>query len=431
MMPAMPEKCRIPKFFPLRFAPRGDALDDPDGAVARELSAFAPRKGARVALAVGSRGIANIGLIVRRLVRVLRDKGAAPFIVPAMGSHGGGTAELQKKILESYGISEALTGAPVLSREETHRIATLHGELPVEMDRLAWESSGVILVNRIKNHTDFRGSIGSGLQKMLAIGLGKMKGASIYHRIAREKGLEKTILEAAECLINTGKILGAVAILENSRHETAKVEWVPGSRIQKREPELLRMAEEWAPRLPFKGLHGLIVDEIGKEISGSGMDTNVIGRRPVGGLVEGIPGCPRIDAIYLRGLTEASGGNGCGTGMADLGHRRLLEQVDPIVSRTNAMTALNSATVRMPILFDNDRQALEHMRIIMPCLDAREQKTCWIKNTQSLEVMFASEILLEECRERGDIEVLGAPRELAFDEKGELIRPEVAREAGS
>jgi len=419
------ETSRIPRFFPLRYAPRGGAVERVDETIERELSAFAPPRGARIALAVGSRGIANIDLIVRHLVRVLRERGAVPFIVPAMGSHGGGTAEQQKKILEDYGVSEERTGAPVLSRPETHTVATLRGALPVEMDLLGWESDGVILVNRIKDHTDFRGSIGSGLQKMLAIGLGKMKGASIYHRVGREMGLEQTILKAADCLLGTGKVLGGVAILENSRHETAKIEWVPAERIQSREPELLRMAREWAPRLPFDRLHGLIVDEIGKEISGSGMDTNVIGRRPVGGLIEPIPGCPRIDAIYLRGLTERSAGNGCGTGLADLGHRRLLDRFDPVISRANAMTALNPATVRIPILFASDREALEHLPMIISCLEPREQRSCWIRNTQSLEFMFASEILFEECRGRGDIEVLGERRELEFDDAGELIRPEI------
>jgi hypothetical protein len=288
------------------------------------------------------------------------------------------------------------------------------------MDKMAWESDGVILINRIKPHTNFWGSIGSGLQKMLSIGLGKMKGASAYHKIGRVRGLEKIICEAAACLLQSGKVLGGLAILENSAHETAKIEWIPCAAIPIREPELFTLACQWYGRLPFDRLHGLIVDEAGKEISGTGMDTNVIGRRMMGGLVEAIENGPRIDAIYLRGLSEKSGGNCCGAGLADLGHRQLSRQSDPIVSRINALTALDAAIVRMPILFDNDQEALAHMPYIMTCIQPSLQKTLWIKNTQRLSPMWVSEALWDECQNRKDLDIQDTPSYFNFDEQGNI-----------
>lgn len=412
----------LPEFALIRIGTRGERADDVEWAVHEQLAKLGEVKSRRIAVAVGSRGIRNIGRIVKAVVGALRHKEAEVFIVPAMGSHGGGTAESQKAILAGYGIDKAACGCDIVSTTETVEVGRVFDTLPVQVDKAAWEADGIIAVNRIKRHTLFDGNIGSGLQKMLTIGLGNPSGAAAYHRMGRLHGMEAVILSAAGTVLMTGKIMGGLAILENSAHETCRLEWVPGGSLQEREAELFTEASGLHPRLPAARLHGLIVDEIGKDISGTGLDPHVIGRRAVGGYVERIAPT-HIEGIYVRSLTEKSKGSAVGVGLCDLIHRRVAEQTDHAVSNLNAFTALNQANVRVPPVFACDREALTALPKMFTETDPAKFRIAWIRNTQDMETMLISEALLDECSADPLVSVERKGLSVRFSQEGELIRP--------
>lgn len=378
------------------------------------------KAGDRIAVAVGSRGIADYAKVIRGVVAGLKDKGAEVFIVPAMGSHGGATAQSQESVLERLGICKESVGAAVVSGMETVEVGTFLDGRPLRMDRNAWDSDGVVIVNRVKAHTQFLGKIGSGIMKMTAIGLGKADGARDYHKLGRELGMERVIREAADAVIRTGKILGAVGIVENAVHRVETIQWLEAEQIAEGEERLFAHAMAFMPGLGVDRLDGLIVDQAGKEISGTGMDPYVIGRRAIGGLVEPIEGCVRIGAIYLRDLTAASGGNGLGVGLADLVHRRVVDKFDPKISAVNAMTSLNSAAVRMPVSFSSDREAMQAMTGFYTCLDDESARIMWVQNTALLERMLVSASVAEELREQAGFWVSDEPMAVEFDENGDV-----------
>ncbi len=295
---------------------------------------FGNRK--NIAIAVGSRGIANIAAIVRQTVRSLRDFGLSPFITPAMGSHGGATAEGQRALLASYRITEAEMGCPIHSSME---VVELNSEgLPhsLSMDRHAFEADGIVLINRIKPHTDFHGRYESGLLKMAVIGLGKERQASAIHSFGVH-GLRDLVPKAAARVLDLGKIVAGIAIVENAYDETALIEVIPANQILSREPPLLEQARKNMPRLPVEEIDVLIVDELGKNISGSGMDTNIVGRIRISGEPE--PESPKIRSILVDDLTDESHGNATGLGLADVITRRFFKKIDFPVTYRNIITS--------------------------------------------------------------------------------------------
>jgi hypothetical protein len=390
--------------------------------VKRELesSAFASnlKPGARVAIGVGSRGIANIATIVRSVVEFWKSRGMRPFIFPAMGSHGAATAEGQADVLAHYGIHEATTGCPIVSSLDVVSLGQSPEGIECFMDRNAFESDGVFLVNRVKWHTDFEGKIESGLFKMMAIGLGKFAGAQRYHTYAYNLGLEPVIRSIGRQVLSSGKILGGLAILEDAYHNTAKLVAVPVDGMEHQEEEVLALVKSWMGRIPFP-LDILIVDEIGKNYSGAGMDTKVV-NRGVYGQYNPWNTAPPIQRIYIRGLSSLSYGNATGLGLADACHQRLVRQIDWRPTQINSLTASTLAAIRTPAHFATDREALERVMPTVGKIDLSLVTVGWIRNSLSLATLALSENLLDQVRANPMLEILGPARDLPFDNAGDL-----------
>jgi hypothetical protein len=395
--------------------------DIPD-AVSRELngSPFAARlrPGARVAIGVGSRGITNIATIVRSVVEFYKSRGAQPFVFPAMGSHGAATAEGQADVLAHYGIIEATMGCPIISSLEVVSLGRTADGIEAFMDRNAYESDGVMLVGRVKWHTDFSGTIESGLFKMMAIGLGKFAGAQRYHTYAYKLGLEHVIRSIGRQVLASRKILGGLAILEDANHNTAKLSAVPVEEMERREEDLLLLVKSWMGRIPMD-LDILILDEIGKNISGAGMDTKVV-NRGVHGQYNPWPEAPRIERIFVRGLSDLSYGNGVGLGMADVVSDRLLRKIDWNPTRINSLTASTPAAIRTPVHFATDRECLERFAPTVGKQDVREVTYGWLRNSLELGLIKLSENLRPQIEKDSNLEIQGAPLPFEFDAAGNL-----------
>ncbi|MBI4553217.1 MAG: DUF2088 domain-containing protein [Candidatus Latescibacteria bacterium] len=377
------------------------------------------RRGATVAVAAGSRGIANIATIVHNTVIALQRAGAVPFIIPAMGSHGGATAEGQVRILDHYGISEATMGCPVRSDMEPVLVGETDDSLPVYVDRNALSADHLVIVNRVKPHTDFDGDIGSGLMKMMAIGLGKQKGASFYHGAVFQYGFERMITSVARMVMTRCPVAFGVAIVETAYDQTAHVVAVPASELEQRERELFAEAKRLMPKLPFDDLDVLIVDEMGKNISGTGMDTNIIGRRMQN--FEPEPASPRVLRIIVRDLTPESEGNAVGIGLADFTTKRLVDQINHRFTYINSITGMGPQKARIPVFFETDREVIEAALSTIGMTKPADSRLVRIKNTLHVGEVDVSESLLAEVAGRDDLEIVGAPRPLAFNEAGMLM----------
>ncbi|HEX4808785.1 MAG TPA: hypothetical protein VH325_07645 [Bryobacteraceae bacterium] len=369
--------------------------------IRKELSEsdFASRvpRGARIAIGVGSRGIENIATIVKAVAAFWKDQGASPFIFPAMGSHGAATAEGQADVLAHYGIHEATMGVPIVSSLDVVSTGKTPEGIETFMDRNAFESDGVFLVARVKPHTDFSGILESGLFKMMAIGLGKFAGARQYHTFAYRLGLEKVIRSVGAKVFETGKLLGGLAILEGAHHETAGLVAVSSAQghaaMMAQEADLLRKVKSWSAKLPAPEIDILIVDEMGKNISGSGMDTKVI-NRGVRAEYNPFPDTPLVNRIYTRGLTELSYHSAVGIGMADVVHGRLVADIDWTPTYINALTASAPAIIRTPIHFPSDREALRNIAPTVGKTDLTDVTYCRIRNTLELIHAYVSENLI-------------------------------------
>jgi Lactate racemase N-terminal domain len=377
------------------------------------------KPGARVAVTGGSRGVANIATILRATCDALKGLGANPFIVPAMGSHGGATAEGQLKVLARYGVTPESMGVPILSSMETVEIGRMSWGLPVLVDKNAHEADQIVLVNRVKPHTNFRCHVESGLMKMLVIGLGKHQGALLAHRAAIDVGLDRMVPEVARYSLSKLPILFGVGTVENVRHQTAQVQAMLPEVLEETEARLLKEAWHLLGRIPFDFLHLLIVDQMGKEVSGTGMDPNVIGRMYLAPNEE--PKSPRYIRILVRDLTETTAGNAVGMGLADFSTRRLANKINFQYTYTNALTGLSPMRSKMPIIFETDREAIQGALKTIGLTDPPEAKVARIKNTLDLEYLHASEALLPEIRGRQDLEVLDGPQELRFSATGDLV----------
>jgi len=386
-----------------------------------DLSDFASRldRGTRVGIGVGSRGIANIAAIVRSVVDYWKDQGCFPFIFPAMGSHGAATAEGQADVLAHFGIHQATMGCPVISSLDVVSLGRTADGIEAFMERNAFEAAGVMLIGRVKWHTDFAGELESGLFKMMAIGLGKFAGARQYHTFAYRLGLEHVIRTVGRQVLGTGKILGGLAILEDAHHNTAHIEAVPVARMEKREEELLALTKSWMARIPMPKVDVLIVDEIGKNISGAGMDTKVI-NRSVHAEYNPWPGLPRIERIVARDLSAASYGNGVGIGMADVIHDRILAKINWTPTWINSLTASTPACIRTPIHFSTDRECLDRIAPTVGKLDPAAVTWAQIRNTLELATLRLSENLLGEIVSNTALEVVRDAEALEFDGEGNL-----------
>lgn len=408
------------------------AIRDIPATIRKELGAapFASRlkPGARVAIGVGSRGITNISTIVHSVVDYWKSQGMRPFIFPAMGSHGAATAEGQADVLAHYGIIEETMGCPIVSSLDVVPLGATPEGIKTFMDRSAYESDGVMLVGRVKWHTDFAGKIESGLFKMMAIGLGKFAGAQHYHTYAYKMGLERVIRSIGRQVLASGKILGGLAILEDAHHNTAQLTAVPVETMEQREEELLVLAKSWMGKIPMD-LDILILDEIGKTISGAGMDTKVV-NRGVHGQYNPWPDAPKFERIFLRDLSPMSYGNGVGLGMADVIHDRLLEKIDWTPTRINSLTASTPAAIRTPTHYSSDRECLERIAPTVGKFDPSEITIGWVRNSLELGTVALSENLLEQIRSNPLLEIIGPAQEFAFDSAGNLSGlPEPASKA--
>ena len=398
-------------------APR---LEDVEGAAEAEVRRVLEASGRRpgpIAVGVGSRGIVNLEVIVRATVRALRAAGWSPFIVPAMGSHGAATAEGQAEVLAGYGITQERVGAPVAATMETHVIGSLDDGTSYHVDRFASEAGAVFLVARVKPHTSFRGAVESGPAKMCAIGLGKQPGAQLMHD-AGGPGLARRIPQAARLADSAGLLVGALAIIENQRDETARLAGLSASEVgAEAESGLLDEARRLIPRLPFDRIDVLVVDRMGKDISGTGMDTNVINRFRIVGQDES--GEPRITTIAVMDLSPATHGNAMGIGNADYVPARLLAKADLEATYTNAITAGQIAIQRprIPTVLADGRDAIR--AAITACgAPPSEVRMAWIHDTLHTEVMGVSPALLSAYA--GELEVLQEAAPMPFDADGEL-----------
>lgn len=407
-------------------------IDDIPEEVERQLAALRLREkvlpGQSVAITVGSRGIANIAAITKAIVAHFNRLQAVPFIVPAMGSHGGGTAEGQRQIVENYGITEDYVGAEIRSSMETVVIDKTPQGIPVHFDRHACGADHVVVAGRIKPHTNFVGEIESGLHKMMLIGLGKHEGAKVYHRAITDYSWLEIVKAVADSVLRKCKVVCGVGIVENAYDETALIAAVPPRDFLKREAELLEMARQWMPRLPFPNVDLLIVDELGKNISGSGMDTNVIGRKYNDHRATEKDNVS-VKTIFVRGLTEATHGNACGIGMAEFTNDRTIASVDRRITAINAITGGHAPAASLPIAFDTDRDVLEAALPMIGLTEPENARVLHISNTLLLAELLASEAYLPLIETRDDLEVIEEPRDMEFDEEGNLY-PVAAATAG-
>ena len=386
-------------------------------------SGFAGRlkPGGRVAIGVGSRGIHNIATIVRNVVAYWKDQGMRPFIFPAMGSHGAATAEGQADVLAHYGITEAQMGCPVVSQLEVIPLGKTADGIEAFMDRMAYDADGVMLVGRVKWHTDFAGKIESGLFKMMAIGLGKFAGAQRYHAYAfRGAGLEHVIRTVGRVVLGSGKVLGGLAILEDAYHNTAKLDAVPVEEMEQREEQNLALVKSWMARIPMD-LDILILDEIGKNISGAGMDTKVA-NRGVMGEYNPWPDTPRFQRIFIRDLSELTYNSGVGMGMADVVTDRLVNRINWEPTWINSLTANTPAAIRTPIHFPTDRECIRRIAPTCGKIELSEVTYGWIRNTMELTRLALSENVREAIEQNPDLEI-EATVDFDFDGNDNLLSP--------
>jgi len=377
--------------------------------------------GQRIAIAAGSRGIDRLPEVTATLVSFLKEQGASPFIVPAMGSHAGANAEAQQRLLAALGIDEQMVGAPVCSSMDTVQLGEVEVSgrtWPLMMGRLAAEADGIVLVNRIKPHTDFSGTIESGLLKMLVVGLGKERGAQVSHSQGTV-GLRQALVPMAQALLQTGKVLAGVALVEDAQHRLAVVDVLGPEEMIQRESDLLKLAKSWAADLPIEQLDGLVISRMGKEISGTGIDTNVVGRV----VIANEPDFPRpiISLIGVSDLTDGSAGNATGVGIADFTTQRLAGKMNASVTARNIITSTFLERGKLPLVWRDDREMIHEMVQLLLRRGIGQPRLIFIRDTLSLELFYATEPVVREVVERQDVTLEAEPTPLEFDGDGRLL----------
>jgi len=394
-------------------------VEDPAEALRLELrrsgAARTIGRGDRIAVAVGSRGIAGLVELTRTTVEAIRAAGGEPFIVPSMGSHGGATAKGQAEVLAHLGITEASVGAPIRSSMEVVTIGHLENGLPVYVDKLASEADGIVAINRVKPHTAFRGPVESGIMKMLAIGLGKQKGAEACHQLGF-KHMAENVPKMARMMLEKLPVRFAVATVENAYDETCLVEVLMPDALEERERQLQLLAKSKLPQILFDRIDVLVIDYIGKNISGDGMDPNVTGRYPT----PYASGGPEVGKMVVLDLTEQTEGNANGVGTADFTTQRLVDKMDRAVTYANGLTSTVCAPTKIATTLANDRMAIQAAIKTCNILDYTKCRLVRIRDTLHLGEIEISVNLLEEARANGRIDILGEPYELPFDERGNL-----------
>jgi hypothetical protein len=409
----------IPHWVPVRQKFDATREEDVAGAVRRELARPDIQEhlqpGKSVAIGVGSRGLASLREIVAATVTVLKEAGCEPFIIPAMGSHGGATAQGQIATLAELGVTETTAGAPMRSSMEVVEVGRLPGGTPLYFDRLAMQADLVIPINRIKPHTSFHGQIESGLVKMLAIGLGKHAGAVALHAEGFD-GMSERLCEALPILQANTPFSFGLATVENAYHEVAQVEAIPSNRLLERETALLGQARRCMARLLFDELDVLVIREIGKDVSGTGMDPNVTGRSATGA-----SGTIHVNRIVVLDLTAHTAGNATGLGMADVTTERVVRALDLHATWINALTSTNLPSSRIPIFMPNDRLAIAAALKTCGKSDPAQARVAWVQNTLSLDAIRISEPLWKEIADRPEFTQAGEPSQLPFDHEGNLV----------
>ncbi len=414
----------LPAFVRVRHDPATTTLSEPvsrlrEGLARLDLDSLSP--GARVAVGVGSRGIHRLDEYVAAVVSGLDERGLEPVVVPAMGSHGGATAEGQRETLASLGVTESRVGAPVDARMDVERVAEVtvgDTAFPVFFSSAALAADGLVVVNRVKPHTNFSGRIESGLCKMLVAGLGKQRGASSFHATALSEGYVPALEAAFGAIADATLLVGGVALVENADEETAHVEAVLGPEILDREPALLERAYEEMATLPVEDIDLLVVDELGKDVSGAGMDTNVIGRYRV--LNAPDPDSPRIKLIYARGLTDRTEGNGNGIGLADLTRQAAVDQLDLQKTYANALTSGSLAKSKLPVVAPDDELALRTALSALGSPDPDSVRVVWIRNTQDLGELYVSAGVVDDLLDTATVE---GEVDLTFDDGTARFEP--------
>ncbi|MFC6823710.1 DUF362 domain-containing protein [Halopelagius fulvigenes] len=371
--------------------------------------------GGEVAVGAGSRGVANIPDVVGGVVDGLRERGYDPFVFPAMGSHGGATAEGQRGMLEALGMTEDALGCEIRATMDTVVVGeTADRGVEVHADANAAAADAIVPVNRVKPHTDFEGAVESGLAKMLVIGMGKQRGAKTAHQWAADWSFRHMLPEIASLLVEELPVAGGVAVVEDEHDDTAVIEGVPPSELLDREAELLELAYDYLPTIPFDEVDVLVVDRMGKDISGAGLDTNVIGRRVYGNEPE--PERPDVKHIYVRGLTPASHGNATGAGSADLIHADLFEEADLHDMLMNTVTAGTLRSAHLPPAVETDRAGLLACLSTIGVESLEDPRVVRIRDTMRLERVEASPALLAEARERDDLRVVSDAEPVEFED---------------
>lgn len=407
----------LPKMVKVRQTFSASVIADVTAALRREIAQPAVSSkiipGMQIAIAVGSRGVAELSTLVRVTVEELKARGALPFIVPAMGSHGGATAEGQLEVLANLGITEATAGCPIKSSMAVVEIGRLPNNLPVYMDQYAHAVDGIVVINRIKPHTAFRGPCESGLVKMVTIGLGKQKGAESCHAYSF-KYMAENILDMARILLEKTPILFGVGTVENAYDQISKIVAVPAENFIEADQQLQIEAKANMPCLLFDKIDVLLIDRIGKDISGDGMDPNITGRYPT----PYASGGPQVNKMVVLDLTEATDGNANGMGTADFTTRRLVDKTDFKVTYANGLTSTVVGPTHMPTVLDNDYDAIRAAIKTSNAFDLNTVRLIRIKDTLHLGEIYISEAMLTEAQGIPSITVLSEPQEMQFDSNG-------------
>lgn len=412
----------MPVMVPMRQAFDDGKIGDVRGEIRRQFGESRIRDlirpGMRIAVGVGSRGIDQLVPMVREVIERLKALGASPFVIPAMGSHGGATAEGQIEVLRGYGITEESAGAPVRATMETVELARMDLGVPVCIDRMAYEADGVVVVNRVKSHTSLRTETQSGVMKMLAIGLGKHKGALALHSHG-VRNIQKFIPWAARTILEKVPLVIGVASVENAFARVCALEVLPAREIERAEVRLLKLSRALAPSLPVDQMDILIIERMGKDFSGMGMDPHVVGRWKIWGEPE--LERPRITTVVVLDLSDASRGNAGGIGLADIVTRRLFDKIDFTATYTNAMTATYLARVQIPVTVDTDRDAVAAALRVCGQPDIDKARVVRIRNTLHLSDIWVSQSIFAELKGKKGMVEAGSPATLSFDPEGNLL----------
>jgi len=410
----------LPRMVKVRQKLNDDILEDIPGEIKKQINqqkiAGTIKPGMTIAVTCGSRGIANLALIIKETVAALKKLSAKPFVFPAMGSHGGGTAEGQREMIEGFGVTEEYVGAPIKASMEVVQVASLDDGRPVYIDKYASEADGIVLVGRIKAHTAFRGPYESGMLKMMAIGVAKHQGAEACHSQGFRK-MAENVVAYGTAILNNANILFGLSIIENAHDETNRIIALTPEEILEEEPKLLIEAKEKMARIFFDKLDIMVVDEIGKNHSGDGMDPNITGSY----CTEFASGPPRVEEYVVLNLSEATHGNCIGMGMANYTTKKVFDQADFDAGYPNALTARVAITVRTPMVLKTDRLAIQAAMYVRTGNGVDNPRVLRIRNSSHVDEIWISESMLDEAKKNPDIEILEGPKEMEFDAEGNLL----------